>query len=207
MRRGLGAIVALTLLAAGAHADQPRRRLHFSSPNGRFVLVQLQRSIDRVPVFDAKGFVGLLDRRREEDVWGLFDARTAVRLDSTSAAEELEAPASPLYTLRLHGLESQTALVDDGGRTIVVLDDFSEATPGAELEVLRFFVAGERVAAHTLGELLTTPSQVHRTVSHFRWFDEESLDFDGERLELVTTEGASLRFDASTGALLSRSPR
>lgn len=192
-------VIGFLLLSGIGQADSPRRHDHFVSDNGRFVLVQIHRSLERRPVFEGGRFVGVMDRRRVEDLWGLFDARSAEPLLPPGSVEELGVAPTPLYTLR-GDFAAKTALIDNGGRVVVIVDDFSEATPEAALEVLEFHADGERVGAYTLGELLRHIDNVQPTASHFHWFVDRSLRFQRQELSLTTTECVTLTFDPLTAA-------
>ena len=132
-------LVAGTLLSSlTAIADNPRRNIAFVSDSGRYVLLNVYRSIERVPIFENGQYVGVMDTKREEPVWGLFDAQTAKVLEPSNEVETLMAGSVPLYVLR-GDFGPKTALVSDDGMNIVVLDDFSRALPAAGLAVLHFY--------------------------------------------------------------------
>jgi len=164
----------LLLTSVPARSDQPRRNIHFISENGRFVLLNVHRSIERVPIFQDNRFTGVMDRNREEDLWALFDARSAKPLESGNDAQVLKASYSPVYELR-GDFRAKTALISDDGSIIVVMDDFSVQEPKTDLEVLHFYNAGKLVAAYTLDDLLISIEGVSYTASHFLWFFPGSL--------------------------------
>jgi len=188
----------LLLTSVPARGDQPRRHIHFMSENGRFVLLNVHRSIERVPIFQENRFMGVMDQNREEDLWALFDARSAKPLESGSDAQVLKASYTPVYELR-GDFHAKTALVSDNGNIIVVIDDFSEQEPRPDLEVLHFYNAGKLVAAYTLDDLLMDIEGVRYTASHFLWFFRDSLQFDQKILYLTTTECVPVTFSTSSG--------
>lgn len=197
----LNVLVAGALLSGfSAMADQPRYSIVFLSENGRYVLLNVHLAFERVPIFENGRYVGVMKNKREEPNWGLFDAQAAQALDPSNDLETLMAGSAPLYLLR-GDFSSKTALISDDGSSIVVIDDFSEALPQADLEVLHFYDAGRLVATYRLGELLESVENVQRTSSHFLWYHRDSLSFDGETLLLTTTECVPLDFAASTGVM------
>ena len=193
--------VGLFLLIVPAWGDEPRHRIHFESENGRFVLLNVYRSIERVPVFEENRFVGVMQNKREEDVWALYDARSAKLLGPYNEEEALKAGHTTVYTLR-GDFRTKTVLVGDDGNSIVVIDDFSEQQSSPGLEVLHFYVTGELVAAYTLDDLLIDIESVRHTTSHFQWFFLRSLRFDQETLFLTTSECVPVTFSTTTGALV-----
>lgn len=198
----------VVLLAIPAWADEPRHQIHFESQNGRYVLLNLYRSIERVPVFEDGRFVGVMDQKREEDLWGLFDARSAVMLEPANVAQTLAAGRAPEYILRAD-LRAKTALVSDDGFYIIAIDDFSEHQPTPDLPVLHFYSSGTLLAKYRLESLLTDVENIRYTSSHFRWFFSRSLKFDREELSLTTTECVPLVFSTKSGemtAIGERSP-
>lgn len=198
-------LVAGTLLSSlTAIADNPRHNIAFVSENGRYVLLNVYRSIERVPIFENGQYVGVMDTKREEPVWGLFDARAAKVLEPSNEVETLMAGRAPLYVLR-GDFAPKTALVSDDGISVVVIDDFSEALPAAELEVLQFYRSGKLKAAYRLGELLDNVKHVGLTSSHFFWFSWDSLSFDGGTLSMMTTECVPLAFSVRSGAMIDNS--
>lgn len=195
-------LVAGTLLSSlTAIADNPRHNIAFVSENGRYVLLNVYRSIERVPIFENGQYVGVMDTKREEPVWGLFDAQTAKVLEPSNEVETLMAGRAPLYVLR-GDFAPKTALISDDGISVVVIDDFSEALPAAELEVLQFYRSGKLTATYRLGELLRNIEDVGLTSSHFFWFSWDSLEFEGETLSLTTTECMPLTFSTNTGEMV-----
>ena len=92
-------LISLLLSSVPAWGDNPRHQIHFVSENGRFVLLNLHRSIERVPIFEKSLFLGVMEQKREEDLWGLFDARAAELLEPTSEAQALKASHTTLYTV------------------------------------------------------------------------------------------------------------
>ena len=83
---------------------------------------------------------------------------------------------------------------------MVVVDDFSEETPEAALEVLEFYADGERVGTYRLGELLNHIDNVRFTASHFYWYVDRSLHFQRQKLSLTTTECVTLTFNPASAA-------
>ncbi len=193
---------SLSFFSLPAWGDNPRRQIHFVSENGRFVLLNVNRSLERVPIFRDDRFAGIIRNKREEDLWGLFDARSAKLLGPHNEKEALKAGYSAVYTLR-GDFETRSAFVSDDGNIVVVIDDFSEREPKAHLEVLHFYRAGELVAAYTLDDLLMNAKSVSYTSSHFGWFLQGSLRFDQDSLFLVTTECVPVTFSTMTGAFVS----
>lgn len=192
------------LSSFAAIADKPRHNIAFVSENGRYVLLNIYRSIERVPIFENGQYVGVMDTKREEPVWGLFDAQTAKVLEPSNEVETLMAGSVPLYVLR-GDFGPKTALVSDDGMNIVVLDDFSRALPAAGLAVLQFYRSGKLTAEYRLGELLSNVEHVGLTSSHFFWFSWDSLNFDGKTLSMMTTECVPLAFSVRTGAMIDNS--
>jgi hypothetical protein len=192
----------LLLPSVAARGDEPRHHIHFTSENGRFVLLNVHRSIERVPIFEENRFMGVMDRKREEDIWGLFDAQSAKALGSDREAQVLKASHTPVYKLRGE-FRTKTALVSDDGNLVVVIDDFSEQEPRPDLEVLHFYNAGKLVAAYTLDDLLINIEGVRYTASHFVWFFSRSLRFDQGTLFLTTTECVPVTFSTTDGAFVS----
>ena len=181
-----------------AWADEPRHRNHFASKNGRYVLLNVYRSVERMPVFESDRFVGVMDRKREEDFWGLFDAHAAVPLEPLNEVQTLASGHAPKYVLR-GDFRTRTALVSDDGIDIVVLDDFSEHEPAPDLQVLQFYSSGRLVAAYSLNDLLANIGNVRYSTSHFQWFFPGSLKFDRETLSLTTTECVPQMFSTESG--------
>ncbi|UCH48762.1 MAG: hypothetical protein JSU95_02875 [Betaproteobacteria bacterium] len=202
MRRILFNLLVAGALLSGlsAMADNPRHNVVFISENGRYVLLNVHLAIERVPIFENGRYVGVMRSKRQEPDWGLFDAQAAKALDPSNDLETLMAGSAPFYMLR-GDFASKTALVSDDGTSIVVIDDFSEALPDTDLEVLHFYDAGRLVATYRLGELLGSVENVQYTSSHFLWFLSDSLSFDGETLLLTTTECVPLEFAASRGVM------
>jgi hypothetical protein len=195
-------LVCGTLLSSvGAMADNPRYNIAFFSENGRYVLLNVHRSIERVPIFENGQYVGVMEARRNEPIWGLFDAQGAQPLEPSNELDTLMAGSAPVYLLQAD-FASKTALVSDDGVNIVVVDDFSEALPAAELEVLHFYHLGKLTAAYRLAELLDNVKHVGSTSSHFFWFSWDSLEFEGETLSLTTTECMPLTFSTNTGEMV-----
>lgn len=193
-------LTGIVLLSGIAQADSPRRQTHFASEDGRFVLLQLHRSLERHPIFEGGRFLGVVDRPRVEDLWGLFDASSAAPVVSPGELEEeLSIAPMPVYTVR-GDFAAKTALIYNDGRLLVVVDDFSEETPEAALEVLEFYADGERVRTYRLGELLNHIDSVQLTASHFQWYVDRSLHFQGQNLSLTTTECVTLTFNPATQA-------
>lgn len=188
----------LLLTSVPARGDQPRRHIHFMSENGRFVLLNVHRSLERVPIFLDNRFTGVMDKKREEDLWALFDARSAKPIEAGSDAQVLKASYTPVYELR-GDFYAKTALISNDGNIIVVMDDFSVQEPKPDLEVLHFYNAGKLVATYTLDDLLISIEGVSYTASHFVWFFPDSLRFDQETLYVTTTECVPVTFSTNSG--------
>ncbi len=188
------------LTSAAAMADEPRSRFEFVSENGRYVLLNIHRSIERVPVFEDGRYVGVMETKRDEPLWGAFDARSAQPLEPSNEAQTLRAGRVPLYVLR-GDLRSKTALISNDGTHVVVLDDFSEQLPAPDLQVLHFYRSGKQVAAFRLRQVIENIDNIRYTSSHFFWFFSRSLSFDGKTLSVTTTECVPLVFGLETGEM------
>jgi hypothetical protein len=100
---------------------------------------------------------------------------------------------------------SRTVLVSDDGRTLVVVDDWSNRQPGPELDVLVFYRNGSLLKKYSLGDLLKDISNIERSVSHFQWFFQPStLSVVDSQLKLQTFELTDYEFDIHTGDLLTK---
>ncbi|MGZ5435342.1 MAG: hypothetical protein ACXWID_05380 [Pyrinomonadaceae bacterium] len=98
---------------------------------------------------------------------------------------------------------SRTVLLTDDGVNLVVVDDFSERRPSAELEVLMFYRDGIQIKKYSLGDLLADPGNIQSSVSHFRWlFRPETLSLRDSKLRLETFELINYEFDIRTGERL-----
>lgn len=205
IRRALAPVLvfAMLLSSLSAFADSPRHNnIAFTSENGRFVLLNVYRSIERVPIFENGRYLGVLETKREEPVWNLFDAHGAQVLQPSNELETLSAGRAPLYSLRAD-IGRQTALISDDGTNIVVINDFSSADPVPDLDVLHFYRSGKLKATYRLGELLGSVTNVGLTSSHFYWFFRDNLKFDGATLSLETTECKPIVFRVDAGVRIS----
>ena len=193
---------SLLVLSVPAWGDNPRGQIHFVSENGRFVLLNMHHSIERVPIFSEGRFAGIMSNKREEDLWGLFDAQSAKLLGPYNEEEALKAGRNAVYKLR-GDFSAKTAFISDDGNIVVVVDDFREREPKPKLEVLDFYRDGELIAAYTLDDLLMNIESVRYSSSHFGWFLSRSLRFDQDSLFLTTNECVPVTFSTMTGALVS----
>lgn len=102
-------------------------------------------------------------------------------------------------------LSPRTLFVSDDGRSVLVVDDFSERRPAKDLDVLLFYRDGKLIRSVRMGELIQDLSNISSSVSHFQWFfDGPSHSIRDGRLRLETFELVSYEFDIATGQTLRR---
>jgi hypothetical protein len=98
---------------------------------------------------------------------------------------------------------SKTVFVEEQGRSIAVVDDYSEAPWASDVPVLEFYSNGRPLSQFTLGELLSERLPVSLSASHFTWFIGEPQVVEST-LVLTTYELVTYTFDLKTGQRLSR---
>lgn len=97
-----------------------------------------------------------------------------------------------------------TVLIDDDGRSIVVVDDYSDQDSTPDLEVLFFLSEGRVIKTYKLSELMD-PRFVLESTSHFRSFDTtKKLTIQNSKLELKTLDLFHYVFDAKSSDLLQK---
>jgi hypothetical protein len=119
-----------------------------------------------------------------------------VLLDKTNKKE--------LYRLR-ENLRSMTVLIGDDGKSITVVDDYSEQEWKENPEVLIFYNNGKKIRTYKLNEVLGKLHHVTVSASHFRWLlSEKPISVTDGKLRLTTTELNHYVFDAATGEILNK---
>jgi hypothetical protein len=174
----------LLFLATMAHvavADEPRNHDVFTSVNGQYAF----------RLTDTK-YTTIKDSLEEYQVristtWKLFQQSTGQVLYSVTGF-----------------FDSKTVYVANDGRSLAVVDDWSEADAVDTLEVVSFYQLGEKIKAYRLSDLLCSSFNISGSASHFDWLAH--LSYHAERRELVlkTYELNTLTFDAASGVLHNR---
>lgn len=100
---------------------------------------------------------------------------------------------------------SRTVLVSNDGIYLVVIDDFSEATPKEDHEVLAFYQNGKLTRHYVLKEMLSNTQNIRRSVSHFMWLTPAVQPaLKNDRVILKTLELVVYEFDIITGEIRSK---
>jgi hypothetical protein len=99
---------------------------------------------------------------------------------------------------------SMTLVISDDGKSIVVLDDYSEQDFEKNPEVLFFFRDGKKQKGYRLLDL-SSPKYLQVSVSHFRWFySHNAISILNSQMDLTTLEMNRLVFSTDTGELLKK---
>ncbi|MDO7847310.1 hypothetical protein Q5H92_13135 [Hymenobacter sp. M29] len=165
--------------------------------------------------------VAFADEPRSRDVFTSVNGQYAFRLTDTKyttikdGSEEYRVPISTTWKLFQQStgqthysvtgfFDSKTVYVANDGRSLAVVDDWSEANAVDTLEVVSFYRLGEKIKAYRLADLLCSSFNISESASHFDWLP--GLAYHAARRELVlnTYELNTLTFDATSGVLRSR---
>lgn len=100
-----------------------------------------------------------------------------------------------------------TVLINDDGRSIVVVDDYSDQDLTPDVEVLFFLHDGQVKKTYKLKELID-PRLTLQTVSHFRSFDTtKKLTIQNSKVQLLTLDLFQYVFDVESGDLLEKTAK
>lgn len=185
----LFSILILILISFHGFADEGRYRKSFKSENKAYELRMLGHKYGKVKFQNGKEYETIV-----ETTWGLYDLISS----------------NQVYTVK-GDFTSKTVLVSNDGRYLAVIDDYSEAAPSPELNVLEFYTGGKLQNSYSLGELLCFHMNVSESVSHMRWFADFdytyglnlNFGYDIRRVIITTYEMKTFVFDVKTGDLVS----
>jgi hypothetical protein len=71
-------------------------------------------------------------------------------------------------------------------------------------EAVSFFATGKLLRQYAVGELVTDPTKLPKSVSHFRWLKGSDLLEKELQFEVVTFDGNRIRFDLRSGKIVDR---
>ena len=141
------------------------------------------------------------------DMWPV-EARAIRAVYAKSGMYRNDGSAEPLWTVDWYN--SSIVPTSDGVHVIRhgpnwAPDHREPLGPALENEALSFFANGQLLRTYKVKELVTNPSTLPRSVSHFHWRAEGNLDDDRMEYALATQDGNKFVFDVRTGAIKSES--
>lgn len=197
-RAGLAVLVAL-VTAPSARADSPASPYTYrvTSANGKYAFVMLSPNSvdDECREWNEATAAEIRRLRCEYAVSGLYPANESARA---------------LWTVDWyrHGVEvaSDGVHLLRGGPCPYLPRD--RDGPGSEelaTEAVSFFANGRLIRTYSIGELVDRPDELPRSVTHFNWLREASLDDERSEYTVVTLDGNRFVFDLRTGDIVSQS--
>ena len=187
MTRLLVAPVLLFILglssAVRADSPAPPRTYTVETEDGRYVFVMLTSlPPDFENRFFTEGFVEeMQETRRRYRQSGLY------RTDD---------PTTPLWTVDWY---AHSVLVFSDGVHLVRPGPWASS---AQNEGVSFFANGELLETYTIEDLVAAPWAMPRSVSHFTWRDETSIDDAALTYHIRTLHGEEIDFDVRTGKII-----
>lgn len=182
----LGAIFGLPSFAS---ADEPNVVRDFSqaSPNGEFLFVLLAN--DTIDSYNQAGSV-LVDEnlRQSYPQSGLY------RNDGSN---------TPLWTVDWNANE---VIVSSDGHSLVRWGPFPVGGNFDEI-ALEFYRDGQLLKSYQVDDLVSEPSKLPETVSHYLWLKTSSYDDATGQLSLETETGEQYHFDVQSGAIIEPNER
>ncbi len=113
-----------------------------------------------------------------------------------------------LYRLNWYAFPGRVLLLDDG-HTLIRHGPWATRRAGMNNLGLAFYQDGREIRRFTVGGLLTDPTRIRRTVSHFFWRDNRSspgftagLSPDQRYLTLGLVDGTCFSFRTDTGRIV-----
>ncbi|MBK0404445.1 hypothetical protein I5M27_15710 [Adhaeribacter sp. BT258] len=161
-------------------ADQGIYRSSFKSNNGKYEFRIIDQKSEKRKDESGWEYEIVL-----ETTWGLFNSQTNKQL----------------YNFK-GDFTSKTALISNNGKYIIVVDDYSEASPTDSLVVLEFFTEGKPTISYSLGQLLCSAKNISTSASHFKWFSDSDFLAHKDQWSFHSFEFRKLNFDIKTGKLI-----
>jgi hypothetical protein len=193
--------VALAVLSPGsavlADSPAPPRSYKQVAPGGKYVFVMIApRTVeDDVRPWNEETAAGIREIR------GVYTRSGLYRNDGST---------EPLWTVDwyAHGVEVASDgihLVRHGPWAVLPRDRKAPWGSALDQEALSFFANGQVLQTYRIGELVSLPDLLPRSVSHFTWLAEGRLDDGRMEYTLATKDGNRFVFDIRTGAIVSES--
>jgi hypothetical protein len=133
--------------------------------------------------------------------------RYQIRMTPQGGLVALTDTGRVLYRLNWYAFPHQVILLNDG-RTLVRHGPWATRRSGMNNLGLAFYRDGREIRRYTVGDLLTDPTRIRRTVSHFFWRDNRSspgfsagLSADQRYFTLGLLDGTCFSFRTDTGRI------